>query len=562
MSVLEELDQIRAQLSAPGQPFEMAETPINGVALPVYKNLPRNLTYLLVQALNFGDRTFIVNDDRRLTYKTALERAAGLAELLGSRYGVASGTHVAIAMRNSPEWIISFFAALLTGATAVLINSRGTPDEIGHALRDTDCTMLLADAKRAQAAASVYRGELLVARQSGDFCDRNDRGVEIAAAVPHPSFAEHQDSAIIMFTSGTTGRPKGAVLSHRSVYTCLFAMQHNGAANLIRTAKQMGTDPEVLARSLPQMAALAIFPFFHVSGSESMLLGALLGGNKIVIMDRWDPAAALALIDRERIGILGGPPSIFWDLLGHPDLARTDVSSLKHVGTGGQATPRHLLNAMMQAFPNAVPGGGYGQTETNGAIATGTGEEFLAKPHASGRILPGTEVRIVSDDGEDLPLGRIGEIWVRSALVMNGYWNQPRATQAAFSGTWLRTGDIGFIDADRFITIVDRKTEMIIRGGENIYCAELERVFCEYPGILEAAAFGVPDNRWGERAVIAVVAQPGTSLAVEQLDAFVRNRLADYKIPQIMVSSAPLVRNAIGKIDRALLKKQYGATAA
>jgi long-chain acyl-CoA synthetase len=482
MAVLAELDQIGKLLSAAGQPFELTTAIVNGISLPVYRNLPPNLTHLIVRATSYSDRIFIVRGDRRLTYADALGQAAGLAEILRTEYGAVPGVRVAIAMRNSPEWILSFFAILLTGATAVLVNSRGASDEVVHALRDTECAILIADPRRAEAAADGFQGKILVAADTGDFRGPRGQILNIPATPLRTSDASPDDPAIIMFTSGTT--------------------------------------------------------------------------------DRWDPAAALALIVRERISQLTGPPSIFWDLLACPAFGRVDLSSLMNIGIGGQATPPHLLEALVRAIPNAAPSGGWGMTETNGSIASFSGEELLLRPHAAGRILPIAEVRIVDEHDDELPLGGIGEICVKSVLVMSGYWNQPEANQAVFSNGWLRTGDIGFVDADRYITIVDRKKDMIISGGENIYCAELERVFNQYPGVLESAAFGVPDERLGERAVVAVVPRSGNQLAADDLNTFARTRLADYKMPsEIVFTPTPFVRNVVGKIDRVTLRKDYGARA-
>jgi acyl-CoA synthetase (AMP-forming)/AMP-acid ligase II len=323
----------------------------------------------------------------------------------------------------------------------------------------------------------------------------------------------------------------------------------------------MSLEPAALAAAFPQMATLAIFPLFHVSGASAMLLGAIINGGKIVIMDRWDPEVALSLIARERITSLQGPPSIFWDVLGSLAFESADLSSITNIGIGGQATPPNLLAAISKAFPKAAPGGGFGMTETNGAIASGTGEEYLSNPKAGGRLLPGVEVRITDDEGHDLPLGAVGEIWVRGALVMAGYWNQPEANAAVFRDGWLRTGDIGYLDSNRFITIVDRKKDVIIRGGENIYCAELERVFQEFPGVMEVAAFGTADDHWGERVVLAIVPHTHADLDKAAILAFGRDRLASYKLPsEITVQKAPFVRNAVGKIDKAALRRAYSAS--
>ncbi len=560
MSVLRELDQIRSSLSAPGQPFELVDQVIDGVPLKVYRHLPTNLSHLIVAAQNFSDRTFLVSGDRRLTFGDALGRAAALASHFQRAHGLGRGMRIAIAMRNSPEWIIAFMATHLTGATAVLINSRGTADEIVHALNDTECALVVADRQRAEATAAGYKGPVILGHADGSFREADGGTIDLTPAAVAPSDAEPGDAAMILFTSGTTGRPKGAVLDHRGIATFLFGMRHNGATYLASAARQRGLDPQVLAAHAPQLTSLAVFPLFHVSGASAVLLAAITFGGKLVMMDRWDPKEALALVARERVTGLQGPPSIFWDVLHCPDFATADVSSITNVGIGGQATPPHLLEELVRAFPNAAPGGGFGMTETNGAIASGTGAEYLANPKAGGRILPGTEARIVDEHGNTLPFGEIGEIWVRSPLNMAGYWNQPEANAAVFSDGWLKTGDVGYLDEDRFITIVDRKKDVIICGGENVYCAELERVFQQFPGVLEVAAFGLPDDRLGERAVLAVVAQPDVRLVADEMLAFGRTRLAAYKIPsEIMFTETPFVRSAVGKIDKVVLRRRLGA---
>jgi acyl-CoA synthetase (AMP-forming)/AMP-acid ligase II len=560
MSLLIEIDEIRSSLSAPGQPFELVDQRIEGVPLSVYKNLPPNLSYLIVDAAKFGDRTFLVSGERRLSYGETLGRAQALANWLAATYGAGVGQRIAIASRNSPEWVIAFLAIQLTGATATLVNSRGTAEELVHALNDTECGLTIADPQRAGAIAGRFGAPVVVADQDGNFVGPGGEVADLTPAPVRPSPAELGDPAIIMFTSGTTGRAKGAVLSHRGVASFLFGMRHNGATYLGHAAKRMGVEPQALAARMPQLGTLAIFPLFHVSGASAMLMGAVINGGKMVMMDRWNPAEALRLIPLEKITMLQGPPSIFWDIMQCPDFATAELSSITNVGIGGQATPPHLLDLVLQHFPNAAPGGGFGQTETNGSIASGTGAEYLANRHASGRVLPGCEVRVVDENGQDLPLGGIGELWTRSPLNMLGYWNQPEANAAVFKDGWLRTGDIGFLDADRFITIVDRKKDVIIRGGENIYCAELERVFQQFPGVLEVAAFGVPDERWGERTVLAVVALPDCTISGEAMLAFGAERLASYKVPsEIVFAADPFVRNAVGKIDKPLLRRGYVA---
>jgi acyl-CoA synthetase (AMP-forming)/AMP-acid ligase II len=557
ISLLTELDEIRSSLSAPGQPFEMVDQPVNGTVLRVYKNLPPNLCHIFIQAQKYSAREFLIEDNRRITFGEALSAAAGLAQKLKSAYAIGADTRAAIAMRNSPEWVLSFLAILLAGGTAVLVNSRGAADEIVHALHSTECSLLIADERRA-AAASGFQGTIITVDEGATCFRDHGRPLDLAPSALQPSNARLTDPAVIMFTSGTTGRPKGAVLTHLSVGTATFGMQHNGLAVLTRAARKANMEPAKLAAVAPPYVALMIFPLFHVSGTGALLMLALTGGGKLVFMRRWDAERALELIEREQISGLTGPPSIYWDLFASPKFSETDFSSLVTVGVGGQATPPQLIERLRQAFPKASQGGGYGQTETSGAVASGSGEEWILNPHASGRIVPGATIRIVGEKGDDLPVGCAGDILVKGAMVMAGYWNQPEANRAVFADGWLRTGDIGFLDQNRYLTIVDRKKDMIISGGENIYCAELERVFQEYPGVLEVAAFGVADERLGERAILVVVPQPDSAIDLAEMLVFGHARLAAYKIPaEVILTPDPFVRNVVGKIDKAVLRETY-----
>jgi long-chain acyl-CoA synthetase len=559
MSVLAEFDAIRAALSAPGEPFEFIERPINGVPMQVYKHLPPNLSHMIVDTKVYADRTFLVAGDRRWTYGEFMPLAAGFARIFRDRYGVGPGQRVAIAMRNSPEWILGFLAAILAGATPVAINSRGTADDMAYTLVDAQAAILLADQRRADAIGGDYDGVLLIADAGGGFRDRDGHPVDIQPAPVEPSEADQEDPALILFTSGTTGRPKGAMLSHRSVSTFMLNLQHNGVVHLVRAARKLGMEPAAVAAATPQYATFSTWPFFHMSGATSMILGCIGMGGKIVMMERWDPATALSLIPREKITVVQGAPQVFWDLFAHPDFASTDLSTVNGAFSGGQVLSTNLLQAMVEHFPGALVGGGFGLTEANGPVTTSTGDEYLVNTKAQGRVVPGTRLRVVDEQGRDRPLGEAGEIWVQSPLVMSGYWNKPEATAAAITPDgWLRTGDVGFLDAEGFVTIVDRIKDVINSSSENIYSAEVERVFQELPGLMEVAAYGVPDPRKGERLIVAVVPHPGETLDAEDVMAFARANLADYKVPtEIVVRSEPFVRNAVGKVDKILLRKTH-----
>jgi acyl-CoA synthetase (AMP-forming)/AMP-acid ligase II len=560
MSLLAEMDQYRAALAAPGQPFEMVDGVHNGGAVKLYKNVPPNLSYFIAGATKYADRTFLVHGARRLTFADALGQASGLAAVLREQYHVGNDVRVAIAMRNCPDWAIAFLAVLLAGGTTVLINSRGAPDEIIYGLLDTDCALVICDQRRDQAIRSAggFKGRRIIADDAGALFDESGAPLTITPGTPTPSAAQPDDPAIIMFTSGTTGRSRGAVQTHRCIVFFLFSMMHSGMAHLTRIARAAGVDFQTMAAQAPQYTALMIFPLFHLSGSSATLLNAIVGGGKLVFMDRWDAAQALALIPRERVTVLSGPPSALWDVLNAPAFKTTDLSTVSTIASGGQATPVPLLRALSEAFPRAMLGGGYGATENGGSITSASGPEWILNPRGSGRVVPGMEIQIRDEDGKELPIGTPGEIWTRGALTMQGYWNKPDANAEIFRDGWMRMGDVGYLNEDRYIFIVDRKKDMVISSGENIYCAELERVFEEHPDLFEVAAFGVPDDRTGERVILAALALPGRRVAAEQVIDFGRNKLAAYKLPsEIVFHAAPFPRTHIGKINKRALRGLY-----
>ena len=317
--------------------------------------------------------------------------------------------------------------------------------------------------------------------------------------------AKPDDACTILFTSGTTGRVKGAVLSHRNLITGLMSVQLAGMQVLHGSAARLGIPVETMMQHMPQQAAVLVYPLFHISGLGSAFLSPMLAGSKVVVMRRWDAPRALQYIRDEQVTMFTGVPTMLWDLLNGAQLANADLTSLRNIASGGQALPVNLLNAMRSQCPEAMFGTGYGMTECSGAIAQAVGEEFVRKPDSAGRVLPLVDVRILSPEGAVLAIGEAGEIAVRGAQIMQGYWNRPEDTAAVLDADgWLKTGDIGLLDDEGYVFIVDRKKDMVISGGENIYCAEVERVLGEMPKVQECAAFGVPDERLGEMLVCVV----------------------------------------------------------
>jgi acyl-CoA synthetase (AMP-forming)/AMP-acid ligase II len=449
-------------------------------------------------------------------------------------------------MKNCPEWMIAFIAIINAGGVAVLINSRGTGETMSRAIGDADCVLVIADDKRLQ--------RLNEAGYDGASLSGQDFPKPITDFTP--TYAKSQDLAAMFFTSGTTGVAKAAAIQHRALITGMMNTQMAMAAVFQKMAHSYNIDIETLRAQMPQSCSLLIFPLFHTSGCSAVFMTALTTGGKLVLMDRWDADEALALIEREKISAFGGVPTMHWDLLRSPNFGKHDLSSLMSVSCGGQALPLNLLAEIREAFPQAYIGAGYGMTETCGAISQANGEAFLANPSASGQILPMVDVQIVGDDGEVLPAGKVGEIWAKGATLMQGYYGRPEDTQASMSGEWFKTGDIGRLDESGYIYIVDRKTDMVISGGENIYCAEVEQIMGRHPGILAIGTFGVSDDRLGERLVACLQVKEGIS--TEDILTFAKDNLADYKVPtDITVQSDPFELNALGKIQKFKLRAAY-----
>jgi long-chain acyl-CoA synthetase len=530
-------------VTAPGSPFEIGERD----GLRQFVNMPADLGLLIDAARRHGEKTFLVEGDRRLTFEQVFAWRDQLVPLLGIKHG----DRVAICMRNRAEWIVGFMAAIKAGGIAALLNSRGSPAELVAMIDEVTPAVVLADGER---AALLRRGGY-----QGRILDLTDPPGDIPAG--HPERVDQTpsaptDPAAILFTSGTTGRVKGAVLTHRSLTTGLLAMQLSGVMVLHNMARQYGTTPEALISQMPQQAVLLVYPLFHISGLGSAFLSPLFAGSKVVIMRRWDADEALHLIKDEQITMFTGVPTMLWDFLHKAKREGADISSLRNVASGGQALPVNLLEEVLAVCPQAQMGTGYGMTEFSGSVAQAVGADFLRKKASAGRVLPLVDIRIEGPDGSILPTGQAGEIVVRGAQTMLGYWNRPEDTAAVLSPDgWLKTGDVGYLDEEGYVFIVDRTKDMVISGGENIYCAEVERVMGEMPGIAECAAFGILDERLGELLVAVVVAE---SLSADNIIHEVGEKLARYKAPgKIAFATEPLPRNAVGKIDKRALRELW-----
>ena len=364
------------------------------------------------------------------------------------------------------------------------------------------------------------------------------------------------DEALLMFTSGTTGLPKGASMTHEAVLTALKTIQYSGVLVARGIAEAAGIDLAVLMRMRPPPVNLLVFPLFHVSGCHAVFLTSLMQGGKIVLMTRWDAGRALELIERERVTAFPAVPTMYRDLLRLETRNDHDLSSLTSLSVGGQATPPALLADIHAAFPSAIMGTGYGMTEANGTVTLMVGAEFIENARSVGRPVSTVDIEIRDDAGSALPVNATGEIHIRGAALMTGYAN---AEEGAFDQDgWFATGDIGCFDDDGLLYVVDRKTDMVISGGENIYCAEVERVIELHPDVRETAAFGLPDERLGEKLVAAAVPHPDRELTEAALLNHCLAHLARHKVPKrVHIQHAPLPRNASGKAVKARIRQHY-----
>ncbi|MEV6862293.1 class I adenylate-forming enzyme family protein [Streptosporangium subroseum] len=544
-------DQVQAQLTGPGQLFEMDDVPSHGGTVKTWKHAPGDFRALLETSRLHGDKIFLTYEEEHLTYEEHFRRVATLARRLVEEYGIVKGDRVAVAMRNYPEWVIAFSATLAAGAIAVPLNAWWTTQELEYGLSDSGAKVLIADGERAAKLPGltqsliVTRGEVPEgARSFEDVLGAVEADVTLPAVALSP-----EDPATIFYTSGTTGRPKGALGSHRNLGQSPMTV----AYSLMRAVLLAGRDPGEMAGQ--RRVTLLTVPLFHVTGCFSVMTTTMFTGGTVVLMYKWDAGRALELIEREKITGMTGVPTNVWQLLSHPDLAKFDVSSLVGLGYGGAPAPPKLLERITTQLPNRAPSNGYGMTETTALAIGNSGADYLAKPDSIGLPVAVVEVKIADPTGDEVPAGEIGELCMRGPNVILGYWNRPDATAETFVNGWLHTGDLARVDDEGFVFIVDRAKDMVIRGGENVYCAEVEAALFEHPAVDDVAVIGIPHEELGEE--VGAVVRLTSPVSPEELQAFLRERIAAFKIPvRFWVREGELPRNPGGKILKTRLRRE------
>jgi acyl-CoA synthetase (AMP-forming)/AMP-acid ligase II len=555
------IDAVTARLTGPGGAMPVTTIEINGLKLPMIAVAPPALShYFAYFCAQHDDKEFLVDGDERLSFSQVYASADKVAKALVSGYGVKRGDRVGIAARNAPSWIILYMGILMAGGVATLLNGWWQGGELADGIEDVGVTLLFADSPRAKRLVEANRSimaEMVVI----------DLGLPTAEALAPILAKGSQDAALpeitgddlatILFTSGSTGQSKGAYSTHRAVV--------QGAFNYIIQAMgilELAVEDGLQIKEGAQPAALLSVPLFHVTGAVPLMLVSFAIGRKIVMMPKWDAVKAMELIQREKITNFTGVPLMSFEIMSHPDRHKYDLSTLQGMAGGGAPRPVDHVRRLAEELPHAPPALGYGLTETNAIGCGNFSTNYLEKPNSTGRAsAPLVDLAILDDDGKPVPQGERGEVSIRTVANFSGYWNRPEATAAAMTADgYFRTGDLGYLDPDGYLFIVDRKKDIIIRGGENISCQEVEAAIYEHAAVAECAVFGLPDERLGEVVGAIAYCHPGQSLDAQTLHTFLGERLAAFKVPlRMWFSSNPLPRLGTEKIDKVELRKTHRA---
>ncbi|WP_341197899.1 class I adenylate-forming enzyme family protein [Hyphomonas chukchiensis] len=564
-----------AALGGPGSPLEIRDGEVDGVKMKVYVNAPPTIRSILeMAAATWPERDYVVYEDERVTFKGMMRAVQHFAKVLRETYGIEKGDRVAIIMRNYPQWPVAFFAACSIGAIATPMNSWWTGDELEYGLSFAGVKLAVVDGQiyermREHMKKLPELEHVIIARDKGeDHADPRVKGLETYIGDAN-SWGElddiglpaveigPEDDATIMYTSGTTGKPKGALATNRAVISNMFNSSTCQARMLLRRGEAIPEpDPN------EQKATLLAIPFFHATGSFAILIPSMLRGDKIVAMYKWDAGEALPIIEREKITAVGGVPAIAWQLLEYPDRDKYDLSSIQAISYGGAPSAPELVSTIKKRFPDAAPGNGWGMTETCATATLNIGEDYVNRPSSAGAPPGAVELKICDPDGNTMPAGEVGELWCKSPSNCKRYWNRPEATAETFRDGWVVTGDLARIDEEGFLFLVDRAKDMLIRGGENIYCIEVESALYDHPAVMDAAVVGIPHKVLGEEVGAVVQLKPGKTVTQDELRAHVAGILAAFKVPvEIQFQDEPLPRNANGKILKPELRSRFTARA-
>ncbi len=560
--------QAHALLTAPGAPFETENVIVDGISFRTYKEQPPHIRAVFEASREHGAKEFIVFEDERITFEQHYRAVVRLARELKEIHGVKKGDRVVLAMRNFPEWSVTFYAAMAIGAIIVPLNAWGTGAELEYGISDCGARIAILDEERLHRLAPHFDAlgldHVIVARAAAalpPFAEAFEDLVATPAgyggladqSLPQVDL-QPDDDATIFYTSGTTGKPKGALGTHRNFLTNLM----NLACSQARAALRRGEMPAQPDPDAPQRVLLLSVPLFHATGCHSILVPNLSAGAKLVMMYKWDPLRAMELLEREHGTHFGGVPAMVWQVLEHPQFHDFDLSSVQSISYGGAPAAPGLVKRIAEEFPQVQAGNGYGLTEISSAASQNVGDDYRLRPDSVGCALPVVDAKVVDENERDLPPGGVGELWLKGPNVVRGYWNKPDATAKTFVDGWLKTGDVARIDEEGFIYILDRAKDMLIRGGENIYCVEVEDALYSHDAVMDAAVVGIPHEVLGEEVGAIVQVKPGAAVSQDVLQAHVRERLAGFKVPvRIEIREEPLPRNPNGKILKRQLRDEF-----
>ena len=551
-------DPLAEAMLGPGGSQQLETVEVAGYPQQVFTGAPRNLAGLYQQAMGFGDRLMVVQDDQRLTYDEAFSQAAALADALRNRYGIKQGSKVAVVTSNRIEWIVSVLAITAVGAVAALVNSRGVAEEMLRAIATADCELVIMDADRADIIAAevpdpvwprILIGAAMASLRVGKDADYTKLSAPRPGLVFAPDVLAPGKGGIVLFTSGTTGFPKAALISQGALAHSVAIACFMG---LVQDARYEAETGEVLPPERRSMATPAVIlgPMFHLSGIMPIFRAISLG-TTIHIMSKWNVDIAFDTIENVGMSRLSFVPAMLWDMLRSPRATPEMLGKVAYMANGAAALNPALLAEIRGRMPNCLLSNTYGQTETTAWTCSISGQAYLDNPASCGWAAPSVQVCIRRDDGSEADIGEPGELWVSSAGLMSEYLGDATATAEALQDGWLASGDVATIDAAGIITIVDRKKNMVISGGENIYCAEVERVLSNHAEVRDCIAYGQPDERLGERLVATVVVPAGSQVSEADIKAYCREHLAIYKVPRsVVLTCEPLPRTASGKTDR------------
>ncbi len=562
--------QANAAIAASDSPLKLADGEVGGVPMKIYAAAPPTIrTIFELAEPQFGARDYLVYEDERVTYSAFARAVEHFAKALVEQYDVKKGDRVAVIMRNYPQWPVPFFAALSIGAIVTPMNSWWTGDELEYGLKDSGAKIAVIDPQildriRDSLGNLPDLKSIIIARGGEGESDPRISTMEglIGPANSWKDLAQiglpavelgPDDDATIMYTSGTTGRPKGALATHRAVISNML----NSLTCQMRMLLRRGEEPPEPDPN-EQNATLLAIPFFHATGAFAILIPSMLQGAKIVAQYKWDAGKALPIIEKEGITNVGGVPAIAWQLLEHPERDNYDLSSIKAVSYGGAPSAPELVSTIKKRFPEAAPGNGWGMTETCATATLNIGEDYVNRPDSAGAAPGAVEIKIVGGDGKEVASGEVGELWCKGPMNCKAYWNKPEATAETFVDGWVVTGDLARIDEEGFLYLVDRAKDMLIRGGENIYCIEVESALYDHPAVMDASVVGIPHKILGQEVGAVVQLKPGMEASEDELRAHVRNQIAAFKVPvEIQFQDEPLPRNANGKILKPELRDRF-----